>query len=128
MGTVSYNMMRQNENSCRYTINTGFGLQSCRSVTRDQHGGTAGISLNGAINTLMSNNVMTTQITSESKSKLSYRYYDYDNNTPELFFPIGCDRHHRPVHWHDICGPGHSLSISYNKQNAGAGLNWRPSK
>ena len=43
-------------------------------------------SLNGAINTFLSNNVVTTQITPELKSKLSYRYYNYDNNTPELFF------------------------------------------
>ncbi len=43
-------------------------------------------SLNGAINTLLSNNVITTQITPELKSKLSYRYYDFDNNTPELLF------------------------------------------
>ena len=43
-------------------------------------------SLNGAINTLLSNNVLTTQITPDLKSKLSYRYYDFDNNTPELLF------------------------------------------
>ena len=41
-------------------------------------------SLNGAINTLLSNNVVTTQITPELKSKLVYRYYDFANNTPEL--------------------------------------------
>ena len=44
-------------------------------------------SLNGAINTLLLNNVLTTQITPELKSKLSYRYYDYDNETPALSFP-----------------------------------------
>ena len=42
--------------------------------------------MNGAINTFLSNNVVTTQITSELKSKLSYRYYNFDNRTPELFF------------------------------------------
>ena len=41
-------------------------------------------SLNGAINTLLVNNVVTTQVTSDLKTKLSYRYYDYDNQTPEL--------------------------------------------
>ena len=44
-------------------------------------------SLNGAVNTFLSNNVVTTQITPELKSKLSYRYYNFANNTPELFFP-----------------------------------------
>ncbi len=44
-------------------------------------------SLNGQINTFLSNNMVTTQITPELKSKLSYRYYDFANNTPELFFP-----------------------------------------
>ena len=41
-------------------------------------------SLDGKINTLLSNNVLTTQITPDLKTKLSYRYYDYDNGTPEL--------------------------------------------
>ena len=41
-------------------------------------------SLNGSINTLLVNNVLTTQITPDLKTKLSYRYYDYSNQTPEL--------------------------------------------
>ena len=41
-------------------------------------------SLNGSINTLLVNNVVTTQITSDLKTKFSYRYYDYDNQTPQL--------------------------------------------
>ena len=44
-------------------------------------------SLNGAINTLLSNNIVTTKITPELTSKLSYRYYNFDNQTPEIFFP-----------------------------------------
>ena len=41
-------------------------------------------SLDGSINTLLVNNVVTTQITPDLKTKLSYRYYDYSNQTPEL--------------------------------------------
>ena len=41
-------------------------------------------SLDGSINTLLVNNVVTTQITPDLKTKLSYRYYDYNNQTPEL--------------------------------------------
>ena len=44
-------------------------------------------SLNGAINTLLSNNILTTKITPDLTSKLSYRYYDFQNNTPQIFFP-----------------------------------------
>ena len=48
-------------------------------------------SLNGSINTLLSSNVMTTKITPELTNKLSYRYYDFKNDTPELLFaPAGC--------------------------------------
>ena len=87
-------------------------------------------SLNGAINTLLSNNVITTQITPELKSKLVYRYYDYANNTPELPFSdwtltdvksanAPC---RLPMH------RSRSLSVSYNKQNAGAELVWSPNR
>ena len=44
-------------------------------------------SLQGKIGTLMSNNVLTSQITPELTSKLSYRYYDFDNETPQIIFP-----------------------------------------
>ena len=76
VGTVSYNMMRQNQSFLPFTVNTALAGVPMLPAP----------SLNGSVNTLMSNNVFTTQITPELKSKLSYRYYDYDNQTPELFF------------------------------------------
>ena len=84
MGTVSYTMMRQNEafvpsiSPLIFTNagNTVLGAQTPLPAS----------SLNGAINTFLSNNVVTTQITPELKSKLTYRYYDFANNTPELLF------------------------------------------
>jgi MtrB/PioB family decaheme-associated outer membrane protein len=84
-------------------------------------------SLNGAINTFLSNNVVTTQITPELKSKLSYRYYDFANNTPEILFNdwIVADTtsaNNRSTAY----APVHSLSVAYTKQNAGADLDWRP--
>ena len=48
-------------------------------------------SLNGAINTVLSNNVVTTKITPELTSKLTYRYYDFHNNTPEIYSLIWID-------------------------------------
>ena len=56
-----------------------------------------------------------TQITPELKSKLAYRYYNYDNDTPTIFFPqwVGTDEH--------IYAPGRraeaSIPTSYTKQN-----------
>ena len=44
-------------------------------------------SLGGDINTLLSNNVITTKITPELTSKLNYRYYDFDNQTPHVIEP-----------------------------------------
>ena len=43
--------------------------------------------LNGKISTLLSNNVLTSQITPELSSKVTYRYYGFDNQTPRIIFP-----------------------------------------
>jgi MtrB/PioB family decaheme-associated outer membrane protein len=110
VGTVSYTMMRQNEAFIPMTFqNPGFALPAS--------------SLNGAINTLLSNNVLTTKITPELTNKLSYRYYNFDNQTPELFFPTwsSLDRTNAE-------GAIRSLSISYTKQNVGEELVWKPTR
>ena len=111
VGTLNYILMRQNE---AFIPNNTFPA--------DQTGLPAS-SLNGAINTLLSNNVLTTKITPELTSKLTYRYYDFENNTPELYFANNPSR--------DYTAGGdyvNSLSMAYIKQNAGADLNWRPTK
>src|SRR5262249_50227315 len=76
MGTQSYTMMRQTDS---YLPSTANGL-----ITGPINGApptsTAALpftSLNGSINTFLSNNVVTTQITPTLKSKLGYRYYNY---------------------------------------------------
>src|SRR6185369_8474640 len=84
MGTLQYTMMRQNQAFLPFTNqpqvftvgNTTLGAVPTLPAS----------SLNGAINTFLSNNVVTTQLTPDLKSKLSYRYYDFANNTPELLF------------------------------------------
>jgi len=113
-------------------------------------------SLGGDINTLLSNNVITTQIAPTLTSKLTYRYYNFDNQTPQIVLPCwvsydgtgGVPSVNNGVTY--PCGgstkvvtggtsPGtsssslaestiSSLSISYIKQNAGEELNWRPVK
>ena len=96
MGTVSYNGMRQNDAFLPFTI-TGIPVASRRAAggfAVDHSGLIRPVgrvtSLNGSINTLLGNNVLTTQITPELKSKLTYRYYDYDKPAHQCFLPIAC--------------------------------------
>jgi len=113
VGTASYTMMTQDAAFNPMTANPGAAPYTLPAA-----------SLDGGINTLMSNHVVTTKITPELTSKLSYRYYNFKNNTPSLHFS----------NW--IIGDGtalqatalNSLVISYVKQNAGEELNWRPSR
>ena len=127
MGTVAYTWMRQNDSfipSISPVIFTNAGNTVLGAPTA-----LPASSLNGSINTFLSNNVITTQITPELKSKLSYRFYDYANNTPELLFP---DWTLTDVKSANITtstyAPVSSLSVSYNKQNAGAELVWSPTR
>jgi MtrB/PioB family decaheme-associated outer membrane protein len=109
-GTLAYTMMRQNDS-----------FMPNNTVPADQTPLPAS-SLNGAINTLLSYNQITTKITPELTSKLTYRYYNFQNNTPELLFVNDPNR--------DNAGGEtvNSLSMAYIKQNAGVDLNWRPTK
>ena len=84
MGTVSYTMMRQNQDFLPFTITPGLLVHG---IPANSTSALPASSLNGAINTLLLNNVLTTQITPDLKSKLSYRYYKYDNDTPGDPFP-----------------------------------------
>jgi MtrB/PioB family decaheme-associated outer membrane protein len=109
VGTASYTMMRQDDSFMPNSTSTPTVLPFS--------------SLNGAINTLLINNQLTTKITPELTSKLTYRYYDFRNNTPELFFNPTFNRDYSTS-----SETVNSLSIAYVKQNAGVDLNWRPSK
>jgi MtrB/PioB family decaheme-associated outer membrane protein len=128
VGTISYNMMTQNQPFLPFTINTNpaltfGGLQaSNRALLPAQ-------SLNGAINTTLVNNVLTTQLGPDVRSKATYRYYNFDNNTPELLFPnwIVADVATASATTAQYA-PVRSLSVSYTKQNAGEEINWRPNK
>lgn len=113
-GTLDYTMMRQNASFIPMS-------------TQDPTFPLPASSLNGAINTLLSNNVITTKITPELTNKLTYRYYNFDNDTPMVQFLGG---------WisYDQAGPPatespiSSLSMHYTKQNVSEGLNWRPTR
>ncbi|MBI3703897.1 MAG: MtrB/PioB family decaheme-associated outer membrane protein, partial [Rhizobiales bacterium] len=112
-GTLSYTMMRQNDAFIPMSFQEpSFALPAS--------------SLNGKINTLLSNNVVTTAITPDLTSKLSYRYYNFDNSTPELLFPTwdSLDRTNAT----NPEPPVRALQMSYTKQNAGEQLVWHPSR
>ncbi len=122
VGTVSYNMMTQN---------AAFLPLSNNPIPVANFGpfvnGIGQTSLNGEINTLLSNNVVTTQITPDLTSKASYRYYEYNNNTPEMLMEAGW-----PSYDTSATPEGEdalrSLTVAYIKQNAGEDLTWRPTK
>ena len=121
MGTASYTMMQQNDAYLPFTAN---GLIT-GPVNGQPPTSTAALpftSLNGSINTILSNNVVTTQLTPNLKSKLAYRYYDYDNGTPAQFFGswVGTDS------VTDTTEPKLAIPVSYTKQNGLAELIWTP--
>ncbi len=123
VGTLNYVMMTQNGTFQPMTDNPN-AVTSPSGVPWNSIGALPATSLNGAINTTLSNNILTTQIARDLKSKLSYRYYNFENNTQQITFPSWVS--------YDQTGSSHentisSLAISYVKQNAGAELNWRPS-
>ncbi|MGC1094363.1 MAG: MtrB/PioB family decaheme-associated outer membrane protein, partial [Pseudolabrys sp.] len=127
MGTLSYTWMRQNDAFIPSPYNLLFNGATPGALIPAP--GLPASSLNGAINTFLSNNVVTTQITPELKSKLLYRYYDFANNTPELHFNDWTLTDVRSAN--SVTGtyaPVTSMSVSYTKQNGGAQLVWTPNR
>ena len=126
MGTLSYTWMRQND----AFIPSPYGqLLNATNNGLVPAPGLPASSLNGAINTFLSNNVVTTQITPELKSKLVYRYYNFNNNTPELFFNNWTLTDVKTAaSVTSTYAPVSSLSVSYIKQNAAADLVWSPNR
>ena len=135
VGTTSYEMMTQNAPFLPMTNNPA-AAASPSGVPWNLVGALPVQSLAGNIDTLLINNVLTTQITPDLTSKLNYRYYSFNNQTPQVIFPcwISNDQTGVAPSTGHICGASgsetsiSSLSISYIKQNAGEELNWRPTK
>ncbi|MGB8398908.1 MtrB/PioB family decaheme-associated outer membrane protein [Bradyrhizobium sp.] len=135
MGTVAYTNMQQNQPFLPFTLTpftaTGGippGWTGTPGIPVTSTAALPAQSLNGNINTLLVNNVITTQITPDLKFKTNYRFYNYDNGTPEIRFAdwmvadaVAAKSFFAPL------APVQSISIAYTKQNAGSELNWRPS-
>jgi MtrB/PioB family decaheme-associated outer membrane protein len=128
MGTITYTMMRQNDAFLPFT-NQPLVYTNAGNTILGAPPALPASSLNGAINNFLSNNVITTQIAPTLKNKFTYRYFDMDNNTPELLFGnwVVTDVKLATV-TSATYAPVNSLSISYTKQNVGDELVWSPDK
>jgi hypothetical protein len=154
-GTISFTNMTQNDPFLPMTNNPNAGLTGINSAygnipwNQVNFGFTnlgltnRAYSLNGDIDTILFNNVMTTKLSPDLTAKLTYRFYDFDNQTPNIIFPcwVGLDKTGGTVPASATVDPTKcngttaaanlaiaSLSMSYIKQNAGAELNWRPER
>src|SRR5205085_727244 len=109
--TFQYNTMRQNDPFVSTATN---GLVPAPLPA---------LSANARVDTLLSNNTVTTQLTNDLKSTFKYRYYDIDNRTPEMLFAnyVFSDAS-------IAAAPRRNLAIAYTKQNAGEELTWRAAK
>jgi MtrB/PioB family decaheme-associated outer membrane protein len=108
-GTVQYNMMRQNDPFVNTATN---GLVPAPLPET---------SANAQINTLLVNNVLTTQVSKDVKWTLRYRFYDVDNRTPEVLFT-----NYVQADSSISASSRRNLAIAYTKQNASSEVTWRP--
>jgi MtrB/PioB family decaheme-associated outer membrane protein len=143
MGTLSYSMGRQDQAFLPFTLTPNilsrtapFPAAVINGASPTSLAALPALSLNGGINTILSNNVLTTRFNPDLTAKTSYRYYSVDNTTPELFFsnwiladttlagttPGAPTQTGRTANY----APVATLSNSYIKQNFGEEVNWRP--
>ena len=120
---ICYTMMRQDAAFQPFTANPS-AIASPFGTPWNSTAALPASSLDGAINTFLSNNVLTSQITPALKSKLTYRYYDFQNDTPQIIFPTWVSLDQTGLVRENTIS---SLTMSYAKRDAGAELNWRPS-
>ncbi len=121
VGTVSYTRMTQNSQFIPMTNNPS--APAALNVLPAS-------SLNGEIDTLLSNNVVTTDLGSDVRSKFTYRYYDFHNGTPMIMFGTPGSLTGWTSYDQSVAGERaiQSLSMAYTKQNLGDEITWRPSR
>jgi MtrB/PioB family decaheme-associated outer membrane protein len=128
VNTLQYNLMRQNDPF----VNSGTNGLVAPPVTL-QNGTPVG-SLDGKVDTLLWNGVYTAHVAKDVNLVLRGRIYDVNNDTPSLhidnwiFGDSGC-ANGAPNAATGVCpttSARNSLPISYDKDNASAEANWRP--
>jgi MtrB/PioB family decaheme-associated outer membrane protein len=110
MGTFQYSMMTQDETFLPSTVNPNFAVAVLPSSN-----------LNGDVRTILSNNVLHTDITSYLKSTLRYRYYDYHSNQQPMTISGLLDSPDAAGLTTETAQP-----LNFTKQNASADLAWQP--
>jgi MtrB/PioB family decaheme-associated outer membrane protein len=117
VSTVQYNNMRQNDSFIDTSIN---GLTALPVTLQN---GAPVSSLNGQIETLLWNNVLTMRPDKDWRLTMRGRHYALNNDTPSLHIDdwISADT--------QFAGQArNSLPISYTKDNASAEARWNPVK
>ena len=92
MGTLQYSSMTQDQPFIPMTVNTAalgqtltkYSSSSSTSVTNASSYPMPRNSLGGEIDTILWNNSISTQLNSDLKNKINYRFYTHDNNTQPL--------------------------------------------
>ena len=139
MATLEYTQMTQNQAFIPMTINPGVTgspgyYYYNKSTGTVQLAPLSRSSLDGQVDTTLFNNVLSTQLTSDLKNKLSYRYYDYFTDTPPLTLTnwVVNDTSIASANANSVgsgaYAPHTTLSQSYTKQNAADELTWSPLK
>ena len=137
MGTFSFNGMTQNESFIPMTINPGPYYVGTTSPKVYSLSPLSRSSLDGQIDTMLFNNVVTTQLLPNLQNKLNYRYYNYDNSTAPLTLAnwivnnsaiatSGASGASTGNVGNGSYAPHTTLFQSYTKQNAGEQLTWNP--
>ena len=147
MGTFAYTAMKQNDQFIPMTVNPGpipFTSTTATPASTIMPFAPVPIvprpSLDGSIDTLLSNNVLTTQFSPDWRNKASYRYYSQDNNTPPLTLASWVVNDSRLTGVNGVgssttagvLGSGYSphttMFSSYIKQDFTDDVTWRPAK
>ena len=115
MGTFQYTHMEQDDPFLPASMNPLAVAVSNQSRS----------SLNGDASTTLFNNVLHTQITSNLKSTLRYRYYDYNTDHSQILVN---GNYANPDTNNTLEGQLVARGLNYKKQNAGADLAWQALK
>jgi MtrB/PioB family decaheme-associated outer membrane protein len=116
VGTVQYNKMQQNDPFVSTATN---GLVAAPLTL----GGVPVSSLNGEVNALLVNNVLTANVGKDLRLTVKGRHYDFDNRTPSLLLTNYVASDSGII---TAGGTGRmSLPLSFTKNNASAELVWR---